>query len=475
MGAVLLALTISWAIGWFALELLWPPRTQPIDRVLRAAVAGGLGLFASSLLYFICLLAGIASRPWVVAIDLTVLAALGGWAVLARRGRPLEPAIDEDPSSNAPPAATAIDWILGVGLVAALFTNASAWLLRFRDEPLGFWDAFAIWNLKARFFFFEAGEHWQRAFSDVISWSHTDYPLLLPLNVARLWVYDGSPNAATAVVLSIFFTLLAMGLVFGAIASTKGRPTAFLACFALLATPQLMAQSVWQVADIPVAMFLAGSLALVLAAAQRPIGSAPLLFVAGLSAGAAAWTKNEGLLFALAILISIPLTGAKNERKQRLTNAVQFAKGLALPFILVLSMKLGLGGESDLAADFSLASLGRIFEGARHLMIIESFFRTMIMLTGAPLLVTLIALCFWLGFDRRSGNSGWIAVGGLALALQFAGYYFIYLITDRDLAWHLGTSNLRLFVQLWPSALLLLFTGLRPFSNPEPGTSSVKR
>jgi hypothetical protein len=187
-----------------------------------------------------------------------------------------------------------------------------------------------------------------------------------------------------------------------------------------------------------------------------------------LSAGAAAWTKNEGLLFALAIPISIALTATKDERKQRIQSAVQFATGLALPFALVVATKLVVGGESDLAADFSTASLGRIFEASRHLMIIESFFRTLITLTGVPLLVALIALCFWLGFAKHSDNTRWLAVGATALALQFAGYYFIYLITDRDLAWHLGTSNLRLFVQLWPSVLLLLFVALRPFPNQPP-------
>jgi len=326
--------------------------------------------------------------------------------------------------------------------------------------------------LKARFFCFESGTHWRRAFSDVIDWSHTDYPLLLPLNVARLWVYGGTPDTATSALLSICFALLAMALVFGAIAMARGRPTAFLACYALLATPQLMAQSVWQIADIPLASYLAISLGLVLAAARRPVDSASLLFAAGLAAGAGAWTKNEGLLFAIAILISIAMMGSGNERKQKLIDAFQFAKGMAFPLALVLAMKLAVGGDSDLAGDFSTASLGRIFEASRHLMIIEWFFRTIVMLTGVPLLVMLIALCIWTGFPRRSGGERRIAVGVTALALQLAGYYFIYLITDRDLAWHLGTSNLRLFVQLWPSALLLLFMSLPPFPNSEPSTDS---
>ena len=63
MGMPLLALAISWSMGWFALELIWRPRAGQTDLALRAAVAGLLGLLSSSLIYFICLVAGIASRP----------------------------------------------------------------------------------------------------------------------------------------------------------------------------------------------------------------------------------------------------------------------------------------------------------------------------------------------------------------------------------------------------------------------------
>jgi hypothetical protein len=45
--------------------------------------------------------------------------------------------------------------------------------------------------------------------------------------------------------------------------------------------------------------------------------------------------------------------------------------------------------------------------------------------------------------------------------IQISGYYFVYLITERDLRWHLDTSNLWRFVQLWPSVLFLIFMGCR--------------
>jgi hypothetical protein len=77
----------------------------------------------------------------------------------------------------------------------------------------------------------------------------------------------------------------------------------------------------------------------------------------------------------------------------------------------------------------------------------------------------LATLAVWLRLRRGDEANRNIAAITAALLLQLGGYYFIYLITERDLAWHLGTSNLRLFVQLWPTALLLLFVGLRSFGE----------
>jgi hypothetical protein len=456
------ALAISCATGWFTLELAWPRvRRAPGDLALRLAASAGLGLFASSMVYLLCLALGVASRPWVIGIDIALLAGLAAWVYRARR----EPG--QDQSHGYEPFAV-IDWILGGAVSLALAINASAWLQRFRDEPLGFWDAFAIWNVKARFFFFDAGEHWQRAFSNTIAWSHTDYPLLLPLNVARLWTYGGTADQGISALLSVVFSMLAIGLVFGAVAQAKGRPMAFLASLALLASPQFMAQSTWQVSDIPTGAFLAGSFALILAAARNTGDRNALLVLAGVAAGAAAWTKNEGVLFAVAMPVALAVVGPVASLRERLTEVFQFAKGLAPPLALLLVIKLFVTGESDLAADLGFSSLSRVFEWSRHQMIIASFFKLTVMLAGLPLLGLLLGLSVYSRFASATAESRWQAALALALTLQLAGYYFIYVITERDLAWHLGTSNLRLLIQLWPSTLLLLFTALNRFDPATP-------
>ena len=453
MIALVLAVAISLLTGWLLTRLWWPqPADDHTSLVLRIAVAAGIGLFASSLLTFTCLVLGIAQRPVIIGLDLAFL------AVIAHVARKRDNATTFVP--RAMRKLSSLDWVLGLGLVSALGIRASAWLARFDAQPLGFWDAFAIWNLKARFFFFAGGDHWIRAFSDAIVWSHTDYPILLPLNVARLWFYIGSPSQSASGLLSVVFVLLGVALLFGAIARPCGRTLAFGATFALLATPALMRQSVWQIADIPLSFYLSASLALVLAAGRCSRPNANLLMLAGLLAGCAAWTKNEGNLFAIAITVSIALVGVGNHFRDRATLALHFARGLALPLLVVAFMKISFAGESDLVTDFGADSLGRTLEFERHAMIVVSFVRSLLSLAGIPLLAVLTALAVAARFRATMQPGRMVAAATLALALQLAGDYGVYLVTDRDLAWHLGTSNLRLLVQLWPSALLLIFTSL---------------
>ncbi len=102
-------------------------------------------------------------------------------------------------------------------------------------------------------------------------------------------------------------------------------------------------------------------------------------------------------------------------------------------------------------------SLARVFEIGRHVTIATSFIQTLLTLTGWPLLIVLITCAVLSRFGSERGAVVGLRAAAVIVAIQLLGYYGVYLVTERDLAWHLGTSNLRLFVQLWPSALVLFF------------------
>ena len=72
-----------------------------------------------------------------------------------------------------------------IGALALVVVVACAVLLVdwIGAHPHGRWDAWAIWNLRAKFLA-TPSDRWRDAFDPVVSWSHPDYPLLLPLAVS---------------------------------------------------------------------------------------------------------------------------------------------------------------------------------------------------------------------------------------------------------------------------------------------------
>ena len=70
--------------------------------------------------------------------------------------------------------------------------------------PHGQGDAVAIWNLRARSLS-RGTPDWAAILSPAIGWSQPDYPLLLPLTVARLWSYTGSESPAIPQFVALLF------------------------------------------------------------------------------------------------------------------------------------------------------------------------------------------------------------------------------------------------------------------------------
>ncbi len=53
----------------------------------------------------------------------------------------------------------------------------------------------------------------------------------------------------------------------------------------------------------------------------------------------------------------------------------------------------------------------------------------------------------------------------ITLGLMLSGFFIFYIITPKDLHWHLSTSLDRLLLQLWPSALFIYFMIVSPIKR----------
>jgi 4-amino-4-deoxy-L-arabinose transferase-like glycosyltransferase len=320
-----------------------------------------------------------------------------------------------------------------------------------------------MFNRAARFFYRDPA-NWLDSFSrqmDPIF--HADYPLLLAMNVASGWEALGGETPHVPMVLSALFALACVGLMVGALASVKSVGQAALGLIVLWGMPLVVNEGSREMADLPLAFFiLAAGVLIYLFVLHRNPG---LIALAGLSAGLAAWTKNEGSLFvivtALALLIAF-------FREKPLRVLSWYGMGLALPFAIVLYFKFFLAPPSDVLSNGPAHSIAQVLDLPRHVQILQSFWGQFQgfgswgipgLTYGIIPVLAIYSLLFHSGIAREH-RTAYIA-GITMLVVQMLGYYAIYLITPYDLTWHLYYSAERVILQIFPLILFLVLSASR--------------
>ena len=473
------SLLLPWACGIGLTFLLCPSREKgAAGWALRLSVGAGLGLGLASCLYFICLWFGIAA--YVPAADLGCCLLIGIPALARLRKSapvPRPPLPQPDRRSRFP---LLLAWIFSLELIA----SAASFLFAYLKEPHGRWDAWLIWNMHARFLF-RGGDQWRDAFTSGLDWSHWDYPLLLPLSIARSWQYMGGEGLAVPAVIAGLFTLLALGLLASALWLLKGRTQGFLAAMALMGTPFFIFMGASQFADVPFAFYILATIVLLLLHGRSPDRPGALI-LAGFSAGLCAWTKNEGLLFLMIAAVSLFRVTLRAEGWRPAGRRTAGLLAGALPALLaVFWFKTQLAPANDLISGFAPAAIAaKLTDPGRYAAIAKSFFitglsftqglidvRVGLRLNPGAVSILLLAVYLLLAGVRIDGRDrpGLIQSAAM-LGLMLIGYFFVYVLTPLDLDYHLATSLNRLFIQLWPSVIFLCFMMAgSPEPDPSPG------
>ena len=224
----------------------------------------------------------------------------------------------------------------------------------------------------------------------------------------------------------------------------RGPTLGVLMALVLVTSPPILREVPAQY-DVPLACYFAG--ALVFALLDRPI-------LAGVSAGLAGWTKDEGLLFLVLFLTAVVVF------RRRATLAVIAGALPAGAIIALFKIWLSKGNASVLPASLTAAA-NRVADLGRYGAVIAAFGRELHGMAAGwyhPIL-PLIVLAVALRFDRERSRD--VAFCAAISATLLVGYLGVYILTPNDLEWQLQTSLGRLLAQLWPALLLIGFVGLR--------------
>lgn len=438
------ALAVWWVLR--ALRLSVPGDS----RVLTAGVAGALGIGAASLVTFAAISAGVFPGPIFVGTDAGLWLVLGLGAWLWTRAR----AVDVDAGPRIGPArpSTATDWLVRAACAALVAASCAVPVIEYLRSPHGQWDAWAIWNQKARFLF-RAGEDWTESMS--IPWSQPGHPLLVSSSVARLWAYAGAELTAAPALLSGVFGALTLAIVMGAL--DVGRTRAWVAGSVLVAPLTFSHLVAAQTADLPVAMFVVASLALLRlddpAAWRQPGHARPALLLAGALGGLAAWTKNEGVLF---VATSGCLVAWMVVRHGRWQDVWWWIGGVAPLAAVVGYFKLVL---IPVLPEYVAGATGadlmeQLTSSDRHAAVLGLVW-PMWLSWGGPLARGSLPVAMAAALLSSLRPPGRSSRGTLAVVVvMMAGYYVAFLVTTLDLSWMVATSFERLVMQVWPALVM---------------------
>ncbi|HEX7009253.1 MAG TPA: hypothetical protein VF184_04680 [Phycisphaeraceae bacterium] len=462
---------LSAATAALLIAALWPAALSRRDtRALVTCLALAMGPVAGSASDFLrlLLLRPVPAGGWLLDGAL-LIAAIAAWRYRNRHQREAQLPADGAPLTASLAHRTAwLEYPVMVGLGLALVCVVAALVLRARIQPDGLWDAWAMWNFKARFLYF-AEPNWTVIFSAQEAGTHPDYPLLVPMTVARLWRWAGADVAWAPQVVAGGATLLTLLTLTAAVTVLRGLVLGGVAGLTLLGSNYFIKHGMSQYADVPLSLYMLAALAVLAIWHERDRREAGLLVLAGALAGSAAWTKNEGAAFAVWFILALAVVSLGQGPQQAFRAATAAALGVAAVAWMTATVKLGLTQTgTDLFSNLSGEVLWqRATDAERYTRIVRAGRAAWVSLTHPWSILGALALVALGGWRRPAGAWRALAVVGAILALQILTYAAVYLLTSAQLQWHLQTSVERLFAQVWPSIVLLLFLAARPLPAPQ--------
>ena len=310
------------------------------------------------------------------------------------------------------------------------------------------WDAWAIWGPKAKILSIVSGP-----LKDVTYFGHADYPLMWP----SVWAFSGWCASGWEEQLSrgwgpIFMLLCAYEIFIILRRSTSRIDLGLLGAALFISVPAIPLISSWSYAEAPLWLMVTCSFGCLLK--WRTTGEWQNVLLGGVFAAAAAYTKNEGILFALLGILWLFAVSEKRRFVPILVYCLSLTV-LYLPWVLWVRGTLDLGSHATAGLHFEIESLQRAL--SRMPLALDLFLKIWsdirqwnVVLWG----IGFISIYLLLRGDRN------IRANFIFPVLMLFGFVVIILFHNENIAWQIGTSWNRLTVQTIPLFLIAAILGV---------------
>jgi hypothetical protein len=424
---------------------------------------------------------------------------------------------------SAKPVSPALVWIM----VLAIAGSAANFWLQSHQRPDGLYDAWAIWNLRARFIYAGSDEAFAAGFS------HADYVPLWPMLIARIGWLMGGLSTAVPIVCGAVAAILNVGVLFFGVAWFAGMRAGILAAIVLMGTQEFINHAADQYADVPLAcIFLSAGVVVAILLDSKSGAGIRTAIIAGLLAGIGALVKNEGGIYLIGLFAGLAAATFKYIRDLRRSGAaLRFAPGVdiidplllglrskfsrsgrfieigafvagAVPMLILLGVfkfayappnDMVTGGEAftvahdidsrqtsdesqktsaePAGADVKPLSLAkRLTDRRRYLQVFGSILRRFVRIDRWNIFLLAAVISLVIRPRTLENRPARLAIG-IAILVTCTGYFAAYIATPHGLEWHINTSMNRLILQIW--GILIFLICLRPLVSSAPSGNSL--
>lgn len=328
--------------------------------------------------------------------------------------------------------------LVGLFLLARL----SSW------EPHGMWDAWAVWNHKARTYslsFFQGYEF----FLHRPDFAHSGYPPFFVLLLTFAAINLGSWSVAVPIAIVFGYYCLSVVIIadLAGRAYASARWDAVLAVFLVVMAPPLMRQAAFQVADFPLSVHLMAACYLLISPPVEDQGtSLPRVqwILLGLFFLTLPAIKKEGAVIAGLVL---PFFAIAYRSWLERRAVPYFILGALLPIMISIFFRLVV--PPDQFYPFApLEFLARASDPARLKFMGMSFLIVHVVMMGGVVGYTAVR-----ALGSGNAHARWIFLGWSA---AFIAYHGIFLITPLDFEWQMRTAFERVTLQHYPALGVVL-------------------
>ena len=452
----LLVCILPFLVGSAIIVALFPEYSlSGVRLILTGCLGAGIGLGITSCTAFLWLVLFTPPGGYYLIAEMCLSIFLVLFAIY--RSRYVKNTIQIEPASSHDSNIGTIRWLKSIFLILMIAFVAEFILKAYFDRPGGAHDAWAIWNYRARWLL-KGGSQWTYAFSYTNAADSPDYPLLVTGSVFRMWSLLGTDHVAIPIMVAGILAAGSILVIFSSLAILRGENQGYLAALFMFISTRFLNIATYQYGDVPLAFFILSTIVLFSLKDHYPNLSFRLLFLAGLTASCAAWTKNEGVLF-LVLIILIRFIGEirRNNWFGILKQFFYFSLGMSFILSSLIYFKLSFAIANDLVNKANLKKLGvYLFDIDRYLEVLFGITKK-IFTFNDHIIILLIAYFLISGVDRSSFVKKGIASHVLLMVLMMGGYFFSFFISPFNLRWHMSSALARLIIQLWPTWIFLVF------------------